>query len=91
MALTLRTLGGLTTAEIARAFWCPSRPWPNGWSAPSARSATPASPTRCRRPAELPERLDSVLATLYLIFNEGYFATGSEGLIRTELPTRPSG
>jgi RNA polymerase sigma-70 factor (ECF subfamily) len=63
VALTLRTLGGLTTAEIASAKI--------PYEVPSAE--------------QLPERLTAVLATLYLIFNEGYFASRSEGLIRTEL------
>ena len=55
VALTLRLLGGLTTAAIARAFLVPERPWLSGWSGPSARSATPQSrtaflkPLRCRR------------------------------------------
>jgi RNA polymerase sigma-70 factor, ECF subfamily len=48
VALTLRTLGGLTTAEIARAFLVPSRPWPSGWSGPSARSRPPGSRSGCR-------------------------------------------
>ena len=46
---------------------------------------TPASPTRCRRPSSYRNGLTSVLATLYLIFNEGYFASRGDALIRTEL------
>jgi predicted RNA polymerase sigma factor len=50
VALTLRTLGGLTTGEIARAFRVPSRPWPSGWSGPSAGSRPPGSRSGLRRP-----------------------------------------
>ena len=48
VALTLRTLGGLTTDEIARAFLVPSRRWRSGWCAPSARSRPPGSRSACR-------------------------------------------
>jgi len=48
VALTLRTLAGLTTAEIARAFLVPEPTRRSAWSAPSRRSASPASPMRCR-------------------------------------------
>jgi RNA polymerase sigma-70 factor (ECF subfamily) len=47
VALTLRTLGGLSTEEIARAFWCPRRPWRSGSCVPRPRSAARAFPTRC--------------------------------------------
>ena len=50
VALTLRTLAGLTTSEIARAFLVPEPPWRNGWCGPSARFATPVSPSASRRP-----------------------------------------
>ena len=72
VALTLRTLGGLTTAEIARAFLSPRR---DGAAAGPRQAQDPrraASPTRCRSATSCRERLPSVLATLYLIFNEGY-------------------
>ena len=72
VALTLRTLGGLTTPEIARAFLVAEPRWPSGSCAPSARSATPASPTSCPSGHDLPERLETVLTVLYLVFNEGY-------------------
>jgi RNA polymerase sigma-70 factor (ECF subfamily) len=48
IALTLHTLGGLTTAEIAALSWCRRRRWRSGWCAPSAKSKTPASRTTCR-------------------------------------------
>ena len=55
VALTLRTLGGLSTPEVARAFLvAESRRWRSGSCAPSARSAAPASPTRCRRTPTCP-------------------------------------
>ena len=50
VALTLRSLGGLTTEEVARAFLSPTRRWPSGSSGPSARSAKRALPTGCHRP-----------------------------------------
>ena len=86
MALTLRTLGGLTTAEIARAFLiAESRRWPSASSAPSERSATPRSPTRCPPREHCPSAAPAVLATLYLVFNEGYAATAADELVRREL------
>ncbi len=85
VALTLRTLGGLTTAEIARAFLV-SEP------AMAQRLVRAKRKIRAARiPYEVPplermaERLASVLATLYLIFNEGYLAASSDSLIRSEL------
>ena len=77
VALTLRTLGGLSTPGdrpgLPRAR---SRRSPSGSSGRSARSATPGSRIACRRPSALPERLDGVLRVLYLVFNEGYARLG---------------
>ena len=85
VALTLRTLGGLTTRRSPGPSWSRSRPWPSAWSGPSARSATPGSRIASRRPELLPERLDGVLRVLYLVFNEGYAASSGDSLIRREL------
>ncbi len=49
IALTLRAVGGLTTAEIAHAFLCPNRQWPSGSAGPSKASRTPAFHSNCRR------------------------------------------
>ncbi len=85
VGLTLRSLGGLNTEEIARAML-------------ASESATAQRIVRAKRKIaatgiryevpdaeQMPERLPAVLATLYLIFNEGYLASSSEELVRTEL------
>ena len=85
VALTLRTLGGLSTRRW-RAPSSPARPrCSSGSCGPSARSATAGIPYEVPEDHQLPERLRSVLASLYLIFNEGYLATSADMLVRREL------
>jgi RNA polymerase sigma-70 factor, ECF subfamily len=85
VALTLRTLGGLTTPEIARAFLV-SEPTLAQRLVRAKRKIRDAG-IRYEVPVgeRLRERLPSVLATLYLVYNEGYLATGGDSLVRREL------
>ncbi|BCW72662.1 RNA polymerase sigma factor [Arthrobacter sp. NicSoilB8] len=85
VALTLRLLGGLTTAEIARAFLVPEATMAQRLVRAKAKIRDAKIPYRVPQGAELPERLDSVLSVLYLIFNEGYNQGPADGPARAGL------
>jgi RNA polymerase sigma-70 factor, ECF subfamily len=84
-ALTLRALGGLTTAEIARAFLVAEPTMGKRIVRAKAKIADAAIPYRVPPDEELPERLRGVLRVLYLIFNEGYARTAGPALVGADL------
>ena len=79
IALTLRLVGGLTVAEIARAFLVPESTLGQRITRAKRKIADAHVPYRMPTGSDLPARLSGVLHVLYLIFNEGYLATGSDG------------
>jgi len=84
-ALTLRTLGGLTTEEIARAFLDKPATMAQRLVRAKRKIAATNIPYRIPDAEQLPERLRSVLSVIYLIFNEGYQASSGNSLTRTDL------
>ena len=85
VALTLRSVAGLTTPEIARAFLVPEATIAQRLVRAKRKIVDAHIPFRVPERSELPERLEEVLAVLYLMFNEGYLSTGRRGATDRDL------
>ncbi len=85
VALTLREVCGLTTEEIARAFLTPAPTLAQRIVRAKAKIREARIPYQVPTPLELPERLDTVLRVIYLVFNEGYAASSGDALMRLDL------
>jgi RNA polymerase sigma-70 factor (ECF subfamily) len=85
VALALRTLGGLTTAEVARGLMVPEATMAKRLTRAKQKIAQAKIPYRIPAAEELPGRLAGVAATVYLIFNEGYAAGAGAGIVRSAL------
>ena len=88
VALTLRTLTGLSTAEIARAFLVPEATMAKRLVRAKHKIASARIPYRVPPASALPQRVPGVLAVLYLVFNEGYSASAGNDIIRRDLCDR---